>query len=516
MRRLSLTVLFFISVLAASSQRIYFIYFQTESQQPFFIKMDEKLFSSTSSGYLLLSRLKDSTYSFTLGFPGNQFPEQRFSCAINKKDHGFIVKNFGEKGWGLVDMQTQAVQMAVSDEKKDVSVTNTPVNAFTDLLSKAADDPTLKQKIVLPEEKKPEVVAQAPVVKEVKKDSAANNTTMSKTGTVAQANKADESLKKEAKKDSVISTVPTNTGTIAKVNTPDESLKKEEKKDAALVKTGVSKTGLPTQADTSGQSLKKEIKKDSAVVAANTSNTNPAARVNTPVESAKKETGKPIDTANKIAQVKKEEITSRPSEVKTDKADQKESKVQNATNSESQPAVFAKSKVVRSSGVSTTEGFDLTFTDTYQDGKQEVIKIMIPEDNKTPLSNEPAKEATEKKTESQTVSAAPVMPDKSAAVASKNNCRQIASDADFYKLRKKMASDKSDASMLDDANKVFRTKCFTSSQIKNLSSLFLGDGGKYSFFDAAYPHIADLENFPALQSELKDEYFVNRFKAMLR
>ena len=79
-----------------------------------------------------------------------------------------------------------------------------------------------------------------------------------------------------------------------------------------------------------------------------------------------------------------------------------------------------------------------------------------------------------------------------------------------------MASDKSDASMLDDANKVFRTKCFTSSQIKNLSSLFLGDGGKYSFFDAAYPHIADLENFPALQSELKDEYFVNRFKAMLR
>jgi hypothetical protein len=79
-----------------------------------------------------------------------------------------------------------------------------------------------------------------------------------------------------------------------------------------------------------------------------------------------------------------------------------------------------------------------------------------------------------------------------------------------------MASGKSDAAMLDEANKVFKTKCFTSAQIKNLSSLFLGDGGKYSFFDAAYVHITDAENFSSLESELKDEYFVNRFKAMLR
>src|SRR5262249_7115430 len=130
--------------------------------------------------------------------------------------------------------------------------------------------------------------------------------------------------------------------------------------------------------------------------------------------------------------------------------------------------------------------------------------------------NDTIKDAGQKKTDNAPVSSATAPQETNIKAGAKNNCRQIASDADFYKLRKKMASGKSDASMLDEANKVFRAKCFTSSQIKSLSSLFLGDGGKYSFFDAAYPHVSDAENFQVLQSELKDEYFINRFKAMLR
>ena len=53
------------------------------------------------------------------------------------------------------------------------------------------------------------------------------------------------------------------------------------------------------------------------------------------------------------------------------------------------------------------------------------------------------------------------------------------------------------------------------SAIKNLSTLFLNDDGKYKFFDAAYTHVSDPENFSSLAAELKDEYYINRFKAML-
>ena len=69
--------------------------------------------------------------------------------------------------------------------------------------------------------------------------------------------------------------------------------------------------------------------------------------------------------------------------------------------------------------------------------------------------------------------------------------------------------------MIAEAKKVFKTKCFSTLQIKNLSALFLTDESKYKFFDAAYQYVSDLENFSTLQSELKDEYFINRFKAMI-
>ncbi len=78
-----------------------------------------------------------------------------------------------------------------------------------------------------------------------------------------------------------------------------------------------------------------------------------------------------------------------------------------------------------------------------------------------------------------------------------------------------MVGETKDDGMITEAKKVFRTRCFTSIQIKNLSTLFLTDEFKYKFFDAAYQYVSDSENFSSLQSELKDEYFINRFKAML-
>lgn len=97
-----------------------------------------------------------------------------------------------------------------------------------------------------------------------------------------------------------------------------------------------------------------------------------------------------------------------------------------------------------------------------------------------------------------------------------SDCTALASEDDFMKLRKKMAAENNDDDMVTVARKSFKTKCFTVAQIKNLSVLFLNDKGKYQFFDAAYPFVSDSYNFITLQSLLSDEYYVNRFKAMLR
>jgi hypothetical protein len=100
--------------------------------------------------------------------------------------------------------------------------------------------------------------------------------------------------------------------------------------------------------------------------------------------------------------------------------------------------------------------------------------------------------------------------------STKSNCSKVASGDDFLALRKNMAAKKDDDAMINEAKKYFKTKCFTVSQIKNISFLFLNDESKYKFFDAAYNYTSDIENFNSLQAEIKDEYYINRFKAMLR
>lgn len=79
-----------------------------------------------------------------------------------------------------------------------------------------------------------------------------------------------------------------------------------------------------------------------------------------------------------------------------------------------------------------------------------------------------------------------------------------------------MAAQKTDENMIVVAKKSFINKCFSTEQISNLSVLFLKDDGKYNFFDAAYPHVSDTGKFDNLVSRLSDEYYITRFKAMLR
>ena len=78
-----------------------------------------------------------------------------------------------------------------------------------------------------------------------------------------------------------------------------------------------------------------------------------------------------------------------------------------------------------------------------------------------------------------------------------------------------MAGESTNDGMIKIAKKFFRSQCFSTEQIKNLSFLFLNDEGKYQFFDSAYAFTSDSSQYLILQSQLKDTYYVNRFKAMI-
>lgn len=148
-----LFIVFFLLVtsLQSMAQQPHFIYIQSDDKEPFYVVFKEKVYSSSETGYLIIPKLISGDYKFTLGFPLNKFPEQQFNYTLNNTDAGYSLKQFGDKGWGLVDLQTQSILMAGAETAIAVNTNS----AFSNMLSEVADDSALSKKnIVVPEEKK--------------------------------------------------------------------------------------------------------------------------------------------------------------------------------------------------------------------------------------------------------------------------------------------------------------------------------------------------------------------------
>ncbi|NTS41157.1 DUF4476 domain-containing protein [Flavisolibacter sp. BT320] len=197
---------------------------------------------------------------------------------------------------------------------------------------------------------------------------------------------------------------------------------------------------------------------------------------------------------------------------------------------------FKRSLVTRYAESSTTEGFGIVYVDK-QEEKMDTIRILIPPSKvklddgaqtaslsqieKNTISTPTEAKQLEVKSPEEKPENKPVQEEKAAvtqtAVAPPiaSSCKEVASDKDFMKLRSKMASRQTDESMIDEAKKVYRSKCFNVEQLRYLSSLFLTSAAKYQFFDASYNYVSDKQNFASLKAEIRDEYYLNRFKALV-
>jgi len=105
--------------LLLSARENRFIYIQTENKQAFYVKMDKRILSSSSSGYIIIPKLIDSTYNFSIGFPKNEWPEQNVTITVKGTDAGYLLKNSGGKGWGLYNLQTTEVLMPEKKAEND-------------------------------------------------------------------------------------------------------------------------------------------------------------------------------------------------------------------------------------------------------------------------------------------------------------------------------------------------------------------------------------------------------------
>ncbi len=442
LKKAHLCLLFMFAAIAAHSQKVYFIYIQTENNQPFFVKHKEKIHSSSATGYVILSKLVDTIYSFSIGMPNNS-QQQNFTVAINKKDHGYLLKNFGDKGWGLFDLQTLAVKMsstAVAKMPENATAEEKTVTAFTESLSKAAGDPSLKNRpaaipVAKIEEKKEPVVAMAKV-------------------TEVPMPKVVE----EKKEPAVAAAKPIEAPTPKVIEEPKAVL-------AATTPVAVAEKAV--------------------LVETKTTLAEPIAKVEskTTIEDSVKKKEEPVN----VVVEKSDNIKIEPIE---------EVKPKETPISQVAENPYTTSTVKKRSESSTTEGFGLTFLDIYASGTTDTIRLIIPNPK--------------------TIEAIIKTPEAPITTEAKIACMQQATEADFFKLRKLMVAVDGDDEMISEAKKVAKEKCFTTLQYKNLGGLFLTDEGKYKFFDAMYNYTSDTANYASLQTEMKEEYYINRFKALLR
>jgi hypothetical protein len=153
------------------AQQNYFVLIQSEKSQPFYARVLDKNYSSSSIGHLIISNLKDSAYTVVIGFPQNQFPEQEFLIRISKKDRGYQLKNMGDKGWALFDTRTMELISPVKAEKTTSGGTAVYIkktDGFARLMAGVVNDTAVLYAMV--EEAKPKVVEVVAKNDEVKKD----------------------------------------------------------------------------------------------------------------------------------------------------------------------------------------------------------------------------------------------------------------------------------------------------------------------------------------------------------
>jgi hypothetical protein len=103
-----------------------------------------------------------------------------------------------------------------------------------------------------------------------------------------------------------------------------------------------------------------------------------------------------------------------------------------------------------------------------------------------------------------------------ASVVLPSGCTAELAEEAFLQLRARMAGAQNEDEMLLMVRSAVRNQCFSVSQARRLSNIFLYEESRYRFFDSIYGYVTDPEHFSDLGSFLTDPIYKKRFEALLQ
>ena len=458
----------FLALLTATSpalaQERHFLYLQADNEQAFYLKVAGETRSSTSTGYLILPRLVDSTLEFVIGFPMRKYPEYSFRVGGIVRDRGYALKDFGAKGWGLFDMQSMEVSMGKPASNGDPLVKKPPILAVTDsfatmLASVVGDSAVLDASLIVKQseiEPKPAIsqtaradsgMAPPPSAKQRRSvDSVRSITVLSERKPSVQPSSPNPDTATMATKAGASQILPPSAGPSTtrndSVGTVRMTLPETLPVRTVAAEKDTLSASLPNASVTS-------LRQDTVAVT--------RIRKSSPVDTT---AAVPIQAG-------------RPSE------------------SVSRPVFTSVTKKLLE--YSDSSGWQIVFTDRDERGSLDTVSVWIPS----------------------TSFLSPGVGGKGLTRPERTDCQGKVSVSELGQLRRRMEAIPDEDAKVAAALREFRLRCFTTEQVRSLLVVFFREEGRFKLLDAAYPRIFDPQAFLALEPVLKDPYFIYRFRKMV-
>ena len=141
-----LLFVFLLFGLGVKAQNNRFIYLQTETGRPFYIKMKDSIISSSESGYLILSKIDTGEIKLSVGFPQEGNSAINFLIPAKQKDLGLFIRKNNTNETFLEDMQSNEMIAAVKVGGVKVEYVYDSADAFSALLVDVTGDSSILNK----------------------------------------------------------------------------------------------------------------------------------------------------------------------------------------------------------------------------------------------------------------------------------------------------------------------------------------------------------------------------------
>jgi hypothetical protein len=432
----------------------YFVLIEADSGQAFYIRLDSQLYPSSPAGHLILAQLKDSAYTITVGFPGQIYPEQRYLLNSRQKDAAFHISR-QDNSWRLFDDQGQTIPALVD-----------PAEGEMPLLAGAKKDDAFSQMMAA-----------------IVRDTAVMYNTYAASSDTAQP-PADTVASRQvilAPQTDVSSSLPAPPASAPVVPTPTFASSATPSAPTGVVKLSEHKSTQSLSLVFTDHPVDKKTDTIDVIIPVDTQ----AAAVRLPNAS--------VDTALAPARVQSPDIShTKPARhyPYTDTL--------RYTDTVHTPGSVTYITHLDSNRV-TVETHDYIRAERIPKVSPDTARLRSPMPGRAPKTDTSAKAST--------------APHKSNLPFINSDCHAFATDYDVDKLRVRMLSANKDDDRVQIAYKIFKTKCFSTSQVSALCAVFTTDAAKFRFLETAYPFVSD-DRFPELVNLFSEPVYTEKFQTL--